>query len=105
MEASAFERAQLFEGGGRFAAQFKQALGVFAQQFAGRSQCAFARDAFEERLADFVFEAADGMADSRLCAAKAHGRTGEPAFFDHGEEGFQLRKVHKFDCDFLMSPR
>lgn len=97
MKTSAFKRAQLFEGGDGFAAQFEQALCVFAEQITSGGQCSFARDALKKRFADFFFEATDRVADSRLSAAKAHGGTRESALFDYGEESFELRKVHKFN--------
>ena len=94
VEVPALERAQLLERGAGFVAQSEQAFSVFAQELAGGCKCALARDALEERLADFFFETANGMADGRLCAVQARSSTRESAFFNDGEKGFELREIH-----------
>ncbi len=94
VEVSTLEGSQLFESRGGFAAQLDEALGIFAQQFAGSGERAFARGALEKRLADFLFEATDGVTDRRLGTVKARRGTRKAALFNDGEEGFELRKVH-----------
>lgn len=97
MKVAAFERAQFLERRSCFTAQLEQALSVFAQELAGGGEGAFAGGALEERLADFVFQAVNGVTDGGLGSAQAHGGAGEAAFFDDGEKSFELREFHKSD--------
>ena len=93
-EASALEGAQFFEGRDGFRAEAQKTLRVTAEKLTGGGGSAVARGAFEEGLADFVLQLANGMADGRLGAAHANGGTGEAFFFKDGEEGFELMEVH-----------
>jgi hypothetical protein len=86
-ETATLEGAKLFEGSDGFAAQAEEALGIVAQQFAGGGEGPVARGAFEEGLADLVFEFANGMADGGLSPAHTNGGSGKAFFFDDGEEG------------------
>ena len=80
----------------RVLAQVEQFLGVFLENASGVGEHALARRAVEERLADLQFKFADGLADRRLGAKQLFGRAGKPAFAGHGEEDFELGKVHGF---------
>jgi hypothetical protein len=48
----------------------------------------------KERCPDFLFEFLDALADGRLRAADPLGGPREGAFFDDGEEVFELEEVH-----------
>lgn len=93
-EASAFEGAEFFEGGGGFGAQAEEAFGVGAEELAGGGEGAFAGGALKEGFADLFFQLADGVADGGLGAVHAGGGAGEAAFFGYGEKGFELIEVH-----------
>ena len=92
---SALQRAQFFESGDGFAAQPQKAFSIAAQKLTGRGESAVARGSIEEGFADFLFQLADGMADGGLGAAHSNSGPGEAFFFNDGEEGLELVKVHK----------
>ena len=94
-EAATLEGAQLLKGDDGFSAQAEETFRIAAQQLAGGGQGAFARGALEERLADFLFELADGVADGGLGAVQSQGGAGKALLFNDGEKGFELVEVHK----------
>jgi len=49
----------------------------------------------EKRLSDLQFQFADGLTDGRLRAKELLGGAREAALAGHGEEDFELGKVHK----------
>ena len=101
MQASTFERPQLFDRRCRFAAQLQQTLGIFAQQDAGRRERAVTRGALEKRIANFFFETANGVAHRRLGAVQARSGARETALLYNRKKGFELRQVHK-DAESLV---
>jgi len=74
LEAFEFEEPLL-----DFISEIEEAFGVFAKELAGVGEAHGACTANEERLAERVFELADGEADGRLGAVEAFGGTRKAA--------------------------
>jgi len=74
--------------------QAQEALGEAAQELAGSGERGVARGALEERLADFLFQFVNGVADGGLGAAHADGAREKP-FLRRRRGSFELVKVHK----------
>ena len=66
-------------------------IGEHSSRFRQRDLVHVAR---EERRADLVLELLDALTDGRLRAADALGGARKGAFFDDGEEVFELQQIH-----------
>ena len=85
LEAFQFHEA-LFD----FVTQVQQAFGIFAEQGASIRQADGTGTADEERLAEGLFELADGQTDSRLGAVEPFGGAREAAFASDGQKDLQF---------------
>jgi hypothetical protein len=77
-----------------FVAEVDEALGVVAKKRAGVGQADGAGTADEERLAEGVFELANGQADGRLGAIKTLRGAGEAAFPGNGQKDLEFTEIH-----------
>ena len=89
-QLAALQFAQFGQRLGGVVAQIQQPLGVFLQNASCVGEQAVARGTVEERLADFVFQLVDGLADRRLGAIQLFRRAGKPPLARHRQEDFQL---------------
>ena len=94
-QRAGLERLELGDLAQRLVAQVHHAPRVVGQDAAGLGQRHLVDVARKERRADFFFELLDALADRRLRAAHALGRARERAFFDDGEEVFELQEIHE----------
>ncbi len=77
-----------------FAAQVDQLFGVLEENLAGVGEHALARRAVEQRLAQFVLEFANGLADGGLGAEEFLGGAREAVLAGYGQKDFELGKLH-----------
>src|SRR6187402_716923 len=84
--------AQFFERAAGLRPEIEQFLRVFTEHFASVGQGTVAHGALKERFSEFCFEFGDGLADSWLGPAKAHGGSRKAAFLGDGEKGFELKE-------------
>jgi hypothetical protein len=77
-----------------FVAEIDQALGVVQEKSAGIGEADGASAAHEERLAEAVFELANGETDGRLRAVKAFGGAGEAAFLGNHQKYLEFSEIH-----------
>jgi hypothetical protein len=89
-ELAAGERFEFAKSFFYFVAEIDQALGVVQEKSAGVGEADGACAADEERLAEAVFELADGEADGRLRAVKALGGAGEAAFLGNHKKNLEF---------------
>lgn len=92
-----FAALETFELGEAFfylVAKVDEALGVVAEKGACVGQADRARAADEKRLAERVFELADGQADGRLRAIKPLRSARKAAFFGNGQKDLQFTEIH-----------
>jgi hypothetical protein len=78
-------------GGAAGALRVRQArAGVRQRGAAGRGEPDLAREAFEQRPAEFAFQGQDLMRQTRLAHTEQFGRPGEGALVDDGDEVLEL---------------
>src|SRR5258708_437678 len=94
-EFTAIEAGEFGETFFHFIAEVDEALGVVAEKRAGVGEAHRARAADEQRLAEAVFELANGQADRGLGAVEALGGAREAAFARDGEKDLQFAKIHR----------
>jgi hypothetical protein len=87
----AFELAKSFF---YFVAEIDQALGVVQQEGSGIGEADGAGSADEKRLAEAVFEFANGEADGGLRAVEAFGGAGEAAFLGNHQKYLEFPEIH-----------
>ncbi len=92
-EFTALQALQFGEAFFHFIAEVDEALGVVLQKSSGIGEADGAGAANEKRLAERIFELADGEADGGLGAVKALAGAGEAALLCHHEKNLKFAKV------------
>jgi hypothetical protein len=93
-EFAAREAFQLAQSFFYFVAEVDQTLGVVLEEGAGVGQADGPGTADEERLAEAVFEFANGEANGGLRAVEAFGGAGEAAFFGNHQKYLEFSEIH-----------
>ncbi len=93
-QLAALQLAQFGQRSGGIVTQVEQPLGILLQHAPGIGEQAFAGGAVEQRLADFLFQLVNGLADRRLGAMQLFRGPGKLPFPRHREKHFQLSQIH-----------